>query len=177
MTSTGNLPIFHPSEKRKMRTAVSIRRAVEADVPALVDLAQRSWLSGNCELAPIQVVRDWMEADSESKRFPEIWPMVTVATIRSLILGLTSTDGHEVADLWVHPSFQRSGIGSILLQVAEEEIHRADHACARLRYTEYNVAAPRFYRANGYKEVSRSHDRLPGGILRDVIVVEKKLDC
>ncbi len=101
--------------------------------------------------------------------------MVTVATIRSLILGLTSTDGHEVADLWVHPSFQRSGIGSILLQVAEEEIHRADHACARLRYTEYNVAAPLFYHAHGYTEVSRSSDRLPCGLVRDVIVMEKTI--
>jgi hypothetical protein len=37
-----------------MRIEVETRRAVEKDIPALVDLAQRSWLSGNCELAPIE---------------------------------------------------------------------------------------------------------------------------
>lgn len=119
-----------------MRPAIKTRRAVKADVPALIDLAQRSWLSGNCELAPIQAVRDWIEADSESERFSAIWPKVTVTEQGSRILGLTSTDGREVADLWIHPSFQRRGIGSILLQVAEEEIQLAGHHTVRLCYTE-----------------------------------------
>ena len=159
-----------------MRPAITTRRAVEADVPALIDLAQRSWLSGNCELAPTQAVRDWIEADSESERFSDIWPRVTVAEQGSRILGLTSTDGREVADLWVHPSFQRQGIGSLLLQVAEEEVQLSGHHTARLCYTEYNVAAPRFYHANGYTEAGRSPETLPCGIVRDVIFMEKKLN-
>lgn len=158
-----------------MKLAITTRSAIKTDVPGLIDLAQRSWLSGNCELAPIQVVRDWIEADSEGERFSEIWPKVTVAEQGSRILGLTSTDGREIADLWVHPSFQRRGIGSTLLQVAEEEIQLAGHHTVRLCYTEYNVAAPRFYRANGYTEAGRSPERLSCGILRDVIVMEKKL--
>ena len=148
------------------RLPVQTRRAVESDIPALIDLAQRSWLSGNCELAPMEAVRHWMEEDHESRRYPEIWPKVTVAEHRSRILG---------SDLWVHPSFQRRGIGSLLLQVCEEEIRRAGHAVSRLRYTEYNVAAPLFYRARGYREVSRSPDRLPSGRTRDIIVMEKGL--
>lgn len=159
-----------------MKLAVQTRRAVEADVPALIDLAQRSWLSGNCELAPIEVVRDWIEDDFERTRYPEIWPNVTVAEHGSRILGLASTDGQEIADLWVHPSFQRRGIGSILLQMAENEIQLAGHHTVRLCYTEYNVAAPRFYRARGYKEAGRSPDTLPCGVVRDVIVMEKKLN-
>ncbi|MDE3000712.1 MAG: GNAT family N-acetyltransferase [Gemmatimonadota bacterium] len=155
---------------------MTTRRAVEADVPALIDLAQRSWLSGNCELAPIEAVRDWIECDFERTRYPEIWPNVTVAEHGSRILGLTSTDGQEVADLWVHPSFQRRGIGSTLLQVAEEEIQFAGYRTARLCYTEYNVAASRFYRAHGYTEAGRSPGRLPCGIVRDVVAMEKKLN-
>ena len=158
-----------------MKLAIKTRRAVEADVPALIDLAQRSWLSGNCELAPIQAVRDWAEADFESRRYPVIWPSVTVATHQSLAVGLSSTDGQEVADLWVHPSFQRRGIGSRLLQVCEEEICLAGHTSARLCYTEYNVSAPLFYHAHGYTEVSRSSDRLQCGLVRDVIVMEKTI--
>ncbi len=158
-----------------MKLAVKTRHAVEADVPALVDLARRSWLSGNCELAPIQAVRDWMEADLESKRYPETWQNVTVVEHQSRIVGLTHPDGQEVADLWVHPSFQRRGIGSTLLQNCEDEIRTAGHDTARLRYTEYNFAAPLFYRAHGYIEVSRSPDRLPCGLVRDVIVMEKTI--
>ena len=157
------------------RLAVRTRRAVEADVPALIDLAQRSWLSGNCELAPMEAVRHWLEEDHESRRYPEIWPKVTVAEHQSRILGLSHADGREVADLWVHPSFQGRGIGSLLLRVCEEEIRRAGHAVSRLRYTEYNVAAPLFYRARGYGEVSRSPDTLPSGLTRDIIVMEKQL--
>ena len=157
------------------RLAVRTRRAVEADVPALIDLARRSWLSGNCELAPMEAVRHWLEEDRESRRYPEIWPRVTVAEHRSRILGLSHADGREVADLWVHPSFQRRGIGTLLLRVCEEEIRRAGHAVCRLRYTGYNVAAPLFYRARGYSEVSRSPERLPSGVTRDIIVMEKEL--
>ena len=159
-----------------MRLAIKTRRAVEADIPALIDLAQRSWLSGNCELAPIEAVRDWIEEDFESKRYPEIWPNVTVAEHQFRILGLSHINGQEVADLWVHPSFQRRGIGSLLLQICEEEIRSAGHDTARLLYTEYNVAAPLFYRARGYSEVSRSPDRLPSGVEREIIVMEKKLN-
>lgn len=159
-----------------MRPAITTRRAVEADVPALIDLAQRSWLSGNCELAPIQAVRDWIEADSKSERFSEIWPKVTVAECGFRILGLTSADGREVTDLWVHPSFQRHGIGSVLLEVAEEEIQLAGHATIRLCYSEYNVAAPCFYRAHGYTKAGRSPETLPCGIVRDVIIMEKRLN-
>ena len=155
--------------------ALHTRRAVEADIPALIDLARRSWLSGNCELAPMEALRHWMEEDHESRRYPEIWPKVTVAEHRSRILGLSHADGREVADLWVHPSFQRRGIGTLLLQVCEEEIRGAGHAASRLRCTEYNVAAPRFYRARGYSEVSRSPDRLPSGVTRDIMVMEKRL--
>ena len=61
------------------------------------------------------------------------------------------------------------------MQVAEEEIQRAGHHTARLCYTEYNVAAPRFYHAHGYTEAGRSPETLPCGIVRDVIVMEKKL--
>ena len=39
----------------------------------------------------------------------------------------------------------------------------------------YNVAAPLFYKASGYREVSRSPDRLPSGVVRDVITMEKRL--
>lgn len=159
-----------------MRLAVTTRHAIEADVPALIDLAQRSWLSGNCELAPIEAVRDWIEGDYERTRYPEIWPQVTVAEHGSRILGLTSTDDSDVADLWVHPSFQRRGIGSLLLQLAEEEIQFAGHRAAGLCYTEYNVAAPRFYRAHGYTEACRTPERLPCGIVRDVVAMEKKLN-
>ena len=159
-----------------VKPAITTRRAVEADVPALIDLAQRSWISGNCELAPIEAVRDWIEGDFERTRYPEIWPNVTVAEHGSRILGLTSTDGREVADLWVHPSFQRRGIGSLLLQVAEAEIQLAGHHTVWLCYTEYNVAAPRFYRAHRYTEAGRTPERLPCGIVRDVVAMEKRLN-
>lgn len=159
----------------KMSLAVKTRRAVKTDVPALIDLAQRSWLSGNCELAPIDAVRDWMESDLETKRYPEIWPNVTVAEHRSRILGLAYADGREVAELWVHPSFQRRSIGSRLLQACEQEILRAGYDTSRLQCSEYNVAAPHFYRARGYVEVSRSRGRLPSGVERDIIVMEKRL--
>ena len=158
-----------------MRIEVETRCAVEEDIPALIDIAQRSWLSGNCELAPIEAVRDWMAGDWETKRFPEIWRKVTVAEHQSRPLGLASTDGREVADLWVHPSFQRRGVGSVLLQVCEAEIRNAGHSVARLLYTEFNVAAPLFYQAHGYTEVDRSRDTLPSGTIREVIVMEKQL--
>ena len=56
----------------------SLRRATEADVPVLIDIARRSWLSAFAGTAPHKVIRAWAEANHEALWYPEHWPRVTV---------------------------------------------------------------------------------------------------
>ena len=58
---------------------VEIRPARADDVAALIDLTRRSWLAGNCELAPMEAVRHWLEDDFEANWYPEQWPRSRVA--------------------------------------------------------------------------------------------------
>ena len=153
--------------------ALDIRPARAQDVPALVDLTRRAWLSGNCELAPIEAVRHWVEADFESRWYAEEWPRVRLGWIGERPVGLVLTDGDDVGGLWVHPSFQRRGIGSRLMDVGEAEIRAAGHTRARLQYSEWNVAAPLFYRARGYVETGSSTDLF--GVERRVIAMRRDL--
>lgn len=146
-----------------------IRPARAEDVPALIDLTRRAWLSGNCELAPIEAVRHWVAEDFESRWYAEEWHRVHLALVGGRPAGLVLVEEAEVGGLWVHPSFQRRGIGSRLMDLGEDAIRTAGHAQARLQYSEWNVAAPLFYRARGYVESGSFSDMF--GVERRVIAM------
>ena len=161
----------------KMSLAVKTRRAVEADVPALIDLAQRSWLSGNCELAHDRCgtgldgsgPRDEAISGDMAERHGCGAPVHESSASRMPTAGRSQNCGFTL-------HFRDGASGSRLLQACEQEILHAGYDTSRLQYSEYNVAAPHFYRARGYVEVSRSRGRLPSGVERDIIVMEKRLN-
>jgi GNAT superfamily N-acetyltransferase len=59
--------------------------------------------------------------------------------------------------LFVHPSYERRGIGRSLLPLACEVLRESGHAIAELT-TETGTRAERFYRVNGWIEVGRKED-------------------
>ena len=70
------------------------------------------------------------------------------------VVGLMATDGKFVNQLYVHPEFQRIGIGSRLLTLAKER------SLGKLRlYTfEVNICAQQFYEKHEFKIIGRGND-------------------
>lgn len=155
--------------------AVTLRRALASDVDQLVDLARRAWLSAFTERAPFALIVDWLRTDRESEWYPAYFQEVWVAEASSSLLGLVQPRRDEVNGLWVHPSWQRRGIGSLLLENSERRMRDAGYARAWLTCSEWNPRAIAYYGARGYVESRRYREHQPCGVDEEYLVFEKRL--
>lgn len=154
---------------------MTLRPAREADVPALIELARRSWLSGFAATAPAAFVRDRLARDFERDWYPRHWPAMTVAEDDGVLLGLVQPEGAEVNGLWVAPEAQGRGVGTALLRHAERQIAAAGHERAWLTCSGFNPGAARFYRARGYQEVRRAAKDRGAGLVEEILTFERRL--
>jgi hypothetical protein len=72
---------------------MTLRPARQVDVHALIDLAQRSWLSGFAGSAPAAFVRDRLAREFEREWYPRHWPAMTVAEDDGVLLGVVQPEG------------------------------------------------------------------------------------
>jgi ribosomal protein S18 acetylase RimI-like enzyme len=70
------------------------------------------------------------------------------------VVGLMATDGHELNQLYIDPSYQRMGIGGQLLDLAKQL------SSGRLgtRTFEVNAAAQAFYAKHGFSAIGRDYN-------------------
>ncbi|XDA97497.1 GNAT family N-acetyltransferase [Sulfitobacter sp. LCG007] len=88
---------------------------------------------------------------------------VKVAREGARVVGFLARDEAEIHGLYLVPQAQSRGIGTALLEAAKTESPRLG-----LWSFERNAKALRFYRRNGFVEVSRSDGRLNDAQLPDV---------
>ena len=156
-------------------SARTIRRATAADLEAMIDLAQRSWLSAFATTAPWELIRWWAATDRTRTFYSEHWWHMDLLCAGDELLGLTQVAGAEIHGLWVHPRRQRTGAGSQLLRHAEACVLAAGHRTAWLTCAACNDGALRFYRARGYRDVGRSRIAHASGIELDELRLERAL--
>jgi putative acetyltransferase len=154
---------------------ITLRAAREADVPALIELARRSWLSGFAGSAPPALVRDRLAREFERDWYPRHWPAMTVAEECGVLLGVVQPEGDEVNGLWVAPEAQGRGVGTTLLRHAEWQIAAAGHARAWLTCSGFNPGAARFYRARGYHQVGTATKDRGEGLVAELLTFERAL--
>jgi GNAT superfamily N-acetyltransferase len=129
-----------------------IRRATRADLPRIseVRLAVReNRLSNPASVASVGPVTDWIFENST------FWVWEEDGIIQGFSAG-GPRDGTIFA-LFVHPSYERRGIGRALLPLACEILRASGHATATLT-TEAGTRAERFYRIDGWTEIGRKDD-------------------
>lgn len=142
---------------------VLIRRAVEADLDAVLVVGHRTWRATYEPIAGADFVAmglaKWWSADA-------IRPLiasgrVTVAEVDGVVVGVAAAGPHDgrlvVWKLYVLPEHQGQGIGARLLESVIEGA-RGRYPELRLVYLDGNVSARDFYAHKGFVEV----DREPG---------------
>ena len=60
--------------------------------------------------------------------------------------------------LHVHSRYARSGVGSVLMDLAEAEIARAGYPSVRLETDTFNTRSRAFYAARGFRETEQYPD-------------------
>ncbi|HJZ92636.1 MAG TPA: GNAT family N-acetyltransferase [Gemmataceae bacterium] len=157
------------------KTDVILRAAHESDLPVLIDLARRSWLSAFADSAPAEFVREWLDRDFERDWYPKHWPSMTVAEAGGVILGLVQPMNDEINGLWVDPVAQGRGVGTVLLAQGEAEIAAAGYGRAWLSCSGFNPKALRFYAARGYRPVKVETKFRASGIREEMWTCERQL--
>lgn len=152
-----------------------LRAARLEDVPSLIELARRSWLSAFAQTAPFPLIAWWVRADGLTLRYEQHWSEMLVLEEDSVIVGLVQPKPNdaEINGLWVHPSRQGTGAGTLLLRAGEQLIHRAGHKRVWLTCSAFNERALGFYRRRGYVEFGRDRSLHAAGVEVEEVMLER----
>jgi GNAT superfamily N-acetyltransferase len=128
-----------------------IRKATRADYPRISEIrlaVQENRLS-SLKVDLVERVVGWLFENST------IWVWEQDGAIQ----GFSAADPRDgsIFALFVHPNYERRGIGRSLLPLACEILRASGHAAAMLT-TEPGTRAERFYRADGWVEIGRQDD-------------------
>jgi GNAT superfamily N-acetyltransferase len=126
-----------------------IRRATRADYPRISEIRFAVGENRLSNPALIGPVVDWIFDNSA------FWVWEEDGAIQ----GFSAADPRDgtIFALFVHPSFEKRGIGRALLPLACQILRDNGHATATLT-TEPATRAERFYRLDGWTEIGRQDD-------------------
>ncbi|MCD6310446.1 MAG: GNAT family N-acetyltransferase [Candidatus Eremiobacteraeota bacterium] len=154
--------------KRQKKTEIVIRRAGIKDVPAIVELAVEGikFSLSPFRYATVEEVMEYRRKDLAV--LPEIISRPNVGIFlaedkKGDIIGcimavgeqIESSTGEEqgwIYDMTVRPEYWNQGIGTLLIETAEDFIRSLGHKYIGLAVTTANKRAVSFYKKRGYME-------------------------
>ena len=154
----------------------AIRPAAVSDVPRLIEVARRAFLSAFGVTAPFPLIQQWARNDREASSYLRDWAHMFVQERGGVIAGLVQPTVDEIDGLWVHPEFQRQGIGSQLLQFGEQTIRDRGFGRSWLTCSSFNTGALEFYRRRGYRVFRSSHKLHECGVDEESFGMERMLN-
>eukprot|EP00160_Parvularia_atlantis_P003525 Unigene12946_Nuclearia_a/m.39271 Unigene12946_Nuclearia_a/g.39271 ORF Unigene12946_Nuclearia_a/g.39271 Unigene12946_Nuclearia_a/m.39271 type:complete len:170 (+) Unigene12946_Nuclearia_a:1-510(+) len=110
---------------------VPVRAATAADVPAMGEIARRAFLVSWATFFAWPAVQHWVARDIGAADAAARWGACLVAEADDgEVVGWAEADAASgaVRNLWVHPDFQRNGVGGALLLNAEAKLMEAGTA-------------------------------------------------
>jgi ribosomal protein S18 acetylase RimI-like enzyme len=152
-----------------------VRPAREEDLERLIELGRRSWLSAFAQTAPFALIAWWVQNDRVTSLYRQYWAEMLVLEEDGVIIGLVQPKDDEINGLWVHPEWQGTGAGKLLLKAGEEVIRQAGHRVAWLTCAGINGKAFDFYRRQGYAETERTRELHPSGVEVEDLRMERSL--
>lgn len=133
---------------------LSIRPAVEGDVPALIRLLWRSWLVTWAPELPFYAVQAFAAHDPVPAVVEARWPIMWVAIVGESLAGRVDVEADRLEHIDVDPAMWGQGIGPLLLTHGENLIARS-YPVGSLEVRAFNARAIQFYNRHGWKEVRR----------------------
>jgi GNAT superfamily N-acetyltransferase len=129
---------------------VGLRRAVDADIEAIVSLVQDVFAEKYGHLF----------GGTSPPLSDAPWAKSWIAEIDGTLIGVGLAIRDWITDVWIKTQFRGLGVGGTLLSVLETQIAKEGHSKARLRVVGENEAALRFYSNHGWKiEMRYPHER------------------
>ena len=129
---------------------MKIRFAVEGDLPALIGLLRRSWLTTWAPELQFETVQRFAAADPARLYAESKWREFRIADDGGSVVGMYHVEGNRINSIHLEPKCKRRGIGSQLMNEAEHRIG-TDHAEATLEVRSFNEGAIAFYKQRGWK--------------------------
>ena len=161
---------------------ITIERVTAEDIPEVKQLLSETWAdtySGILSPQTIQTVTTAWHAPhllAQQAQNPDLFFAVAKDEhgkhLGLITIGKTDPDALMLYRLYVHPAFQRQGIGSKLVDAALIEFPAAKKM--QLEVEADNKKGIAFYLKSGFKEIARRDETIEGEVLK-VIVMEKLL--
>ena len=150
---------------------VAIRAAEAADIPALADLASRTWLDAfGATVSPVNAATETAEGRSE-ERFREALAerTILVADDDGALVGYVEFDDVELNRLYVETALQGRGIGRALLDAALAHPRLARAPRVRVQVWDENARAVRLYESAGFRRVGTTRFAIGSEIVEDAV--------
>ncbi len=162
---------------------ITVSRVRQDEIPLAKELLSLTWSDTYGAFLPQNVIEEvtatWHHADrlrAEAQRPDEYFGVAKAEDGR--IVGLITMHVREsdgigiISRLYVHPEFQRQGIGAALLDAAV----RAFPAVRRLRLEveEQNAKGRAFYAKQGFNQIGAKREDI-SGIIVETLVLEKDI--
>jgi diamine N-acetyltransferase len=164
---------------------VSVRRATRADVPALADLARRTWEDAFGHTVSREDSSAELDANRSAAYFEAALAedTVLVAEDESRLAGYVQFGEVRIAEveaapgeqelrrLYVDTGLQRGGIGRTLLNAALADPRLAGAHRVVLQVWEQSEGAIGLYRSLGFEAVGRTTFRIGSEVAEDLVMV------
>lgn len=168
------MPTFfrYMSEKRR---EISVRKAQPEDAEAICDVHIASVRTLCAKDYTPEQIEAWV-----GKRFPEKYrnaianlsETIFVAHKGEEVVGFAWFFEYEVRAVYVHPSYTRQGVGTLLLEAVEREAVAGNIDKLKLSAS---ITAERFYQSCGYQAMEHGFHTLRSGVQIPCIHMEKSL--
>jgi GNAT superfamily N-acetyltransferase len=139
---------------------ILIRRFEPKDAEAVSSIIRHTMKisnSGDYPLERLQPLMDYFSPEKVLLLSRERYCLV--AEIGGNIVGTVAVDGEELCTFFVHPDFQRKGIGTQLLDAIESI---AKSSGTRVMRIESSITGVSFYKKRGYLETGRDKEGTAG---------------
>ena len=154
---------------------MTIRPAVAADVPLLIDLAQRIWRACYPEIIlpeQIEFMLGWMYSEDEIRRQIAAGVPWKIAELNGSAIGYLSyqreDDGRvKISKLYVLPEHQRRGHGQEMLVHIFEQAQMLGAPAVWLQVNKRNECAIGAYRKAGFEIIDEAVFEIGGGFVMD----------
>lgn len=133
---------------KKCRTP-RIRKARPRDVPAIIEMVDRTMAGDYRGIVPDDEIAKWVGALSMALKGP--WPLALVADYKGLVSGVALVrDGMHLSLLWTAEGCRGAGLGTALMDAVEHKVFSVGHPYMTLSVYRDNDRAVTFYQHRGW---------------------------